>query len=449
MQCAAKKLSFDPKQDDFAMNDLDISAFADPVTNSRRLARVRGVSGVRELIPGIEHDFGGGRKLSCRRCRSAPCNAAGRSSKPPEAASASDPAAIGTVIEAAHAALKRNYPDITRDEVGELVDVGNMHDVIGLRPGRRRRASASGGRGKKPPGPDGGGGRRRRPDWAGLIARVCANTGWTWSYVREHVDLPTVDALERGVAAAPAGAPPGGRLPGLQAARKAGGAPGRRTCRPLLGEFGATADPCKAAPIDTSAFDAQQNKEGPAMSDSDKQVSYGVSADASPFEQGMQRGRGLAQGFAGQVNIDGHFKKVQDAFGAVQKQLLVLAGIVAGGAFFKDAINESNQLTGETLKLSKALGINAEEAGTLRTALEDIGSSGDEYVDTFTKFARQLKNNEDGLRAMGLQTRDANGNLRDSKELFTEALSPSAATRPASTRTPTRRRCSASRSTTS
>lgn len=33
VNCAAKKLSFDPKQDDFAMNDMDISAFADPVTN--------------------------------------------------------------------------------------------------------------------------------------------------------------------------------------------------------------------------------------------------------------------------------------------------------------------------------------------------------------------------------------------------------------------------------
>jgi hypothetical protein len=33
-QCAAKKLTFDPKQDDYTMNDMDISAFADPVTNS-------------------------------------------------------------------------------------------------------------------------------------------------------------------------------------------------------------------------------------------------------------------------------------------------------------------------------------------------------------------------------------------------------------------------------
>lgn len=32
--CVAKKLSFDPKQDDFTMIDMDIAAFADPVTGS-------------------------------------------------------------------------------------------------------------------------------------------------------------------------------------------------------------------------------------------------------------------------------------------------------------------------------------------------------------------------------------------------------------------------------
>lgn len=30
-----------------------------------------------------------------------------------------------------------------------------------------------------------------------MFARICANTGWTWSYVREHVDLPTLEALEQ------------------------------------------------------------------------------------------------------------------------------------------------------------------------------------------------------------------------------------------------------------
>lgn len=33
VNCVSKKLGFDPKQDDFAAMDMDISAFADPVTN--------------------------------------------------------------------------------------------------------------------------------------------------------------------------------------------------------------------------------------------------------------------------------------------------------------------------------------------------------------------------------------------------------------------------------
>lgn len=33
-QCAAKKLALDPKQDDYLMNDFEIAAYADPVTNA-------------------------------------------------------------------------------------------------------------------------------------------------------------------------------------------------------------------------------------------------------------------------------------------------------------------------------------------------------------------------------------------------------------------------------
>jgi hypothetical protein len=156
------------------------------------------------------------------------------------------------------------------------------------------------------------------------------------------------------------------------------------------------------------------------MADGKKKATYELDVVPDGFLGGLQKAAGGLRGFAG--DADSSFKKVQDAFGAVQKQLLVLAGIVAGGAFFKDAMNASIGLTGETVKLQKALGITGDEANTLRGALSDIGSSGDEYVDAFSKFARQLKSNEKGMQALGIQTRDANGNLRDSKELFDDAL---------------------------
>lgn len=37
---------------------------------------------------------------------------------------------LNTVVDAAHAALQRNYPDITPDDVGKLIDLANMQDVL-------------------------------------------------------------------------------------------------------------------------------------------------------------------------------------------------------------------------------------------------------------------------------------------------------------------------------
>ncbi|MFK7088684.1 hypothetical protein AAFM71_07690 [Chromobacterium violaceum] len=41
-----------------------------------------------------------------------------------------DAASVGTVLDAAHAALVRNYPDLTRERVAELIDVANMGEVM-------------------------------------------------------------------------------------------------------------------------------------------------------------------------------------------------------------------------------------------------------------------------------------------------------------------------------
>lgn len=40
------------------------------------------------------------------------------------------PQQVTTVIDVAHIALRRNYPELTRDQVGELIDLGNMVEVF-------------------------------------------------------------------------------------------------------------------------------------------------------------------------------------------------------------------------------------------------------------------------------------------------------------------------------
>lgn len=41
-----------------------------------------------------------------------------------------DQEAIAATIETVHAALRRNYPDMTREEVADLIDLENMQDVM-------------------------------------------------------------------------------------------------------------------------------------------------------------------------------------------------------------------------------------------------------------------------------------------------------------------------------
>ena len=41
-----------------------------------------------------------------------------------------DKGSVATVIDCLHASLKRNYPDKTREDVADLVDVANMGEVM-------------------------------------------------------------------------------------------------------------------------------------------------------------------------------------------------------------------------------------------------------------------------------------------------------------------------------
>lgn len=153
---------------------------------------------------------------------------------------------------------------------------------------------------------------------------------------------------------------------------------------------------------------------------SDKSVDYGVTADPSPFVSAMQRAADSATSSADKIKST--FDNVGKAFEEVQKKLLLITAVVQGGKFFKDAIDQANKLSGESMHLARRLGISGDKAAALNTALGDIGSDSETYIGAFDKFAKQLRTNEAGLQELGLKTRDANGNLRDSRTLFEEAV---------------------------
>ncbi|WP_394788770.1 hypothetical protein [Rhodoferax sp.] len=81
-------------------------------------------------LPGVDFDFGGGRVYTIPPLSIGALQLLQSKLADIESASVLEPRSVVTIVQAAHAALHRNYPDITVAEVGELVDLGNMYDVM-------------------------------------------------------------------------------------------------------------------------------------------------------------------------------------------------------------------------------------------------------------------------------------------------------------------------------
>lgn len=111
-----------------------------------------------------------------------------------------------------------------------------------------------------------------------------------------------------------------------------------------------------------------------------------------------------------------------EAFSAVTGMFAGLTAVLAGGAAFKEAVQETRQMTQEAVSLSRILGITAAEASILNVALDDIRSSGEAYSTAFLHFARQLRQNGDALKQMGVDTDALKNGTKSSNQVFQEAL---------------------------
>lgn len=65
-----------------------------------------------------------------------------------------DKSQVATAIDALHAALRRNYPEMTREQVADMIDVGNMIEafeaVMDVSGTRRKAAEAAAAGGAQP-----------------------------------------------------------------------------------------------------------------------------------------------------------------------------------------------------------------------------------------------------------------------------------------------------------
>lgn len=154
------------------------------------------------------------------------------------------------------------------------------------------------------------------------------------------------------------------------------------------------------------------------MSDNTVEVKFG--ADASQLKSESDRAALAIENAI--KNMSKSFDGISSVIDKFKDKFAALTAVIAGGALFKSAINETIQYAGEVRGLMNAFGIGSDKASELAVSLKLVGISTEEYIGIAMKFDRQLKNNEGGLNRLGVTTRDANGSLLSQQELLKNAV---------------------------
>jgi len=153
------------------------------------------------------------------------------------------------------------------------------------------------------------------------------------------------------------------------------------------------------------------------MTDSDKSVNYGLSAEPGPFVQGMQKAADSAKGLQNTVatasdQINAQFKKIGDTVNSLNKYMAGFVAVLAGGGELKKFISDANEWNGSAGKMAAQLGISTEKASVLNVALTRLGLDSDTYVGASQKLSKSIQGNAQAFDVMGVATRDAAGNYR-------------------------------------
>jgi hypothetical protein len=149
-------------------------------------------------------------------------------------------------------------------------------------------------------------------------------------------------------------------------------------------------------------------------------VELKISANSSELTAAMRKAASDVRENVEQMH--GHFEKLTGVFEKLNGAMVAFGAVLAGGEAFKEAIAETVKMTNEAFALSVRLGITAEAAGELGTALKLIGASSDTYASAALHLDKQIRKNEESVNAMGLKTRDANGELKNQAQLVQDAV---------------------------
>lgn len=181
---------------------------------------------------------------------------------------------------------------------------------------------------------------------------------------------------------------------------------------------------------------------------SDKEIDVRVTANTADLKRGMSEAPGVVETatsrmrgafrtmqeetrntlhnmrneISAQVSgMAGPFSGLVDVLGTVKGGFIAVA-VAAATIGFSKSVGEAAKMTESAMDLSRALGITTNEASILQAALDDVGASPAELEAAAKGLSRQLRANEEDMRALGLATRDADGNLRPMTDLVLDSV---------------------------
>lgn len=145
-----------------------------------------------------------------------------------------------------------------------------------------------------------------------------------------------------------------------------------------------------------------------------------IGADLSGLTSGFQEAVGIVKAGAGQMG--GAFAGLGEMVKQAAVPFAAFAALLAGGAMFKSAIDETRSWTAEVKKLAGALGITTVEASGLAKALNKLGIDSETYLGAVRRLEMSLKSKEDVLNANRIATRNAAGEELTTQEVMQNTI---------------------------
>jgi hypothetical protein len=91
-------------------------------------------------------------------------------------------------------------------------------------------------------------------------------------------------------------------------------------------------------------------------------------------------------------------------------------------AGFDATVGKAEEFGLQTAKMAAQMNMSITDAAALRSALDDVGASGEEYTSMVMRMTMRLSSSESAWRSYGMATRDSNGNLLQGKDLMDSAI---------------------------